>query len=393
MLLVDNALARLPRENYPIGVAVMGAGYMGTAIALQIKKTVGMRLAVHSSRHLRQTPTADMVCKMPHVEVVVEATGDIEFGASTVLNAMKSGKHVVLMNAELDATLGPILKQYADKAGVIYTACDGDQPGVIGNLYRYVKGLNLQPVMCGNIKTFQNRYSNPDTVKEFATKVKQNPRMIASFADGTKISFEQASVANGTGMRVGQRGMYGPVVVNGAPIMRAVDWYPKYNLLEGPGIVDYVVGAHPTAGVFVIGWDKDGSQQEYMSYYKMGPGPLYVFHVPYHLCHLEAPNSIARAVLFKDATLAPQAAMVDVVATAKRDLKIGEFLDGIGGYMAYGQCENTDITRAQKLLPMGLAGGCQLTKDVSKDQVLTYDDVSLPAGRLVDQLREEQNAL
>jgi predicted homoserine dehydrogenase-like protein len=298
------------------------------------------------------------------------------------------------MNAELDGTVGPILKHYADKAGVVFTNADGDQPGVIMNLYRFVKGIGVKPVLCGNIKGLQDPYRNPTTQAEFARKWKQKPHMVTSFADGTKISFEQAIVANATGMRVAKRGMYGPTVPAGTPIKGAVNWYPLNALLEGDGIVDYVVGAEPGPGVFILGTHDHPIQKHYLDLYKLGSGPLYCFYTPYHLCHFEVPTTVARAVLFGDAAIAPLAGpRVDVVATAKIDLKSGQKLDGMGYYMTYGQAENFNVVQAERLLPMGLVEHCQLQRDIPKDRVLTYDDVKLPAGRLCDQLRREQDAL
>ena len=157
--------------------------------------------------------------------------------------------------------------------------------------------------------------------------------------------------------------------------------------------MDYLVGAEPAPGVFCLGYQDDPFQQRWLELYKLGDGPLYTFYTPYHLCHLEAPNTVARAVLFADAAVAPHSGhVVDVVASAKRDLKAGEVLDGIGFYMTYGVCENAEIARADGLLPMGLAEGCTLVRDVARDATLTYDDVALPQGRLVDALRKEQAA-
>jgi predicted homoserine dehydrogenase-like protein len=216
--------------------------------------------------------------------------------------------------------------------------------------------------------------------------------MVTSFADGSKISFENAIVANATGMRVGRRGMYGPTVEPGTPIQESVNWYPPKDLLEGPGIVDYCVGAMPNPGVFVLGTTDDPTEMHYLSLYKMGPGPLYCFYWPYHLCHFEVPSTVARAVLFNDAVMAPMGApRVDVVATAKTDLKAGQVLDGIGYYMTYGLCENADVVHAHRLLPMGLAEGCRLKRDIALDHVLSYDDVEVPEGRLCDRLRAEQD--
>jgi predicted homoserine dehydrogenase-like protein len=181
-------------------------------------------------------------------------------------------------------------------------------------------------------------------------------------------------------------------VAPGTPISEAAQWYPQELLLDGgPGIVDYVVGANPGPGVFVLGTIDDPVQQHYLNLYKLGPGPLYCFYTPYHLCHFETPTTVARAVLFRDAALAPQgAATVEVVTAAKIPLVAGQVVDGIGHYMTYGLAENADVTLEENLLPIGVAEGCILRHDVAKDQVLTYDDVVLPEGRLIDRLRREQ---
>jgi predicted homoserine dehydrogenase-like protein len=426
MIIVDTALEKRQINNNPVRVAMIGAGFMGRGIALQIiNSIVGMELVAIYNRHLDganrayqeagildaivvETPsqlddsirshqpaiTEDpmVVCRADGVDVIIEVTGAVDFGARVTLEAIANDKHVVLMNAELDGTLGPILKVYADKAGVIITNVDGDQPGVIMNLYRFVKTIGIKPVLCGNIKGLHDPYRNPTTQEGFARQWGQKAHMVTSFADGTKISFEQALVANATGMRVAQRGMFGPTVPPGTPINETVNLYPREALLEGPGIVDYVVGAEPNPGVFVLGTHDNPKQQHYLNLYKLGEGPLYCFYTPYHLCHFEAPLTAARAVLFDDAAIAPLGApCVDVIATAKIDLKAGQVLDGMGYYMTYGLCENSDVVRKEKLLPIGLAEGCTLNRDIPKDQVLSYDDVSLPKDRLCDRLRNEQN--
>lgn len=426
MIIVDKALEQCEIDGKPIKVAMIGAGFMGRAIALQIiKYTKGMKLVAISNRniagadraykeagvqdvrsvstvtdlekavatdHFAITDDAMLVCQAENIDAVIEVTGTVEFGTRVVIQAIKNRKHVILMNAELDSTVGPMLKVYADKAGVIITNADGDQPGVIMNLYRFVKGIGVKPVLCGNIKGLQDPYRNPTTQESFARKWGQKPHMVTSFADGSKISFEQAIVANATGMSVAKRGMYGPTVQPGTFIKEAVDLYPLDVLIEGNGIVDYIVGAEPSPGVFVFGTHDHPTHKHYLNLYKLGTGPLYCFYTPYHLCHFEVPNTVARAVLFKDAAITPFGRpCVDVIATAKIDLESDQILDGIGHYMTYGQCENSDIVHAQNLLPMGLAEGCRLKKDILKDQVLTYDDVELPKDRLSDKLRTEQN--
>jgi predicted homoserine dehydrogenase-like protein len=425
MIILDRALQARAEAGNPIKVGMIGAGFMGRGIANQIINSVpGMELVAISNRNIdsakrayseagiesyaiadslteletaiangKYTVTEDamLLCRAEGIDALVEVTGAVEFGAHVVMEAIANKKHVIMMNAELDGTVGSILKVYADKAGVVLSACDGDQPGVEMNLYRFVKSIGLTPLLCGNIKGLQDPYRNPTTQEGFAKRWGQNPMMVTSFADGTKISFEQAIVANATGLRVAKRGMLG-YDFNGH-VDEMTKMYDVDQLREWGGIVDYVVGTKPGPGVFVFATHDDPKQRHYLNLYKLGEGPLYSFYTPYHLCHFEVPLSVARAVLFKDYVLSPLGApLVDVVTTAKIDLKAGETLDGIGCYMTYGQCENSEIAQKQNLLPMGLAEGCRLKRDISKDQVLTYDDVELPADRLCDKLRAEQNA-
>jgi predicted homoserine dehydrogenase-like protein len=425
MMIVDTALQARQEAGKPVRVGMIGAGFMGRGIANQIANSVpGMELVAIFNRNLDKAKQAYqeagiesvrvvntiadledaiahnqyaitedpfLLCQANGIDALIEVTGAVEFGAQVVMEAIAHRKHVVLMNAELDGTIGPILKVYADKAGVILTACDGDQPGVQMNLYRFVKSIGLTPLLCGNIKGLQDPYRNPTTQEGFAKKWGQNVQMVTSFADGTKISFEQAIVANATGMTVAQRGMLG--YTHTGHVDELTQMYDVDRLKKLGGIVDYVVGAKPSPGVFVFATHDDPKQKHYLNLYKLGEGPLYSFYTPYHLCHFEVPLSVARVVLFGDRVLSPLAGpRVEVVATAKIDLKAGETLDGIGCYMTYGQCETVDVTESQRLLPMGLAEGCRLKRDVAKDQVLTYDDVEIPAGRLCDRLRAEQSA-
>ena len=427
MIIVDKALEELEKNGRPIRVGVVGAGFMAKGIILQItQSTVGMRASAIANRHVeraaevyraagvdeieevhdlrsmdgalavgRSCITNDpmLLCKSDHIDVVIDVTGTVDYSARVALEAIRNKKHLVLMNAELDGTLGPILKVLADRAGVVITNADGDQPGVILNLYRFVRGIGIRPVLCGNIKGLHDPYRNPTTQEEFARRWGQNPYMVTSFADGTKISFEQAIVANATGMVVAKRGMYGPEVPTGTSITEAAQWYPHDSLLSGPGIVDYVVGADPSPGVFVLGTHDDPVQQHYLKLYKLGDGPLYCFYTPYHLCHFEVPQTVARAALFKDAAITPIGGpRVDVVAAAKVDLEAGDELDAIGGYKTYGLAENSEIAAREELLPIGLAEGCRLKRAVPRDQVVSYDDIALPEGRVSDTLRREQSS-
>jgi len=426
MIILDTALKQRALNNNPIRVGLVGTGAMGIGILNQITNhTPGMVVSAIFNRTIQKAIEAvkyagisnydvvgsktqlensilnyrtailespDLIQGSESIDAVVDVTGSIEFSANLVLKAIEAKKHIILMNAELDATIGPILKVYADKSGVVYTNVDGDQPGVEMNLYRSVKSMGFKPVLCGNIKGLHDPYRNPTTQKSFAEKWNQNPYMVTSFADGTKISFEQALVANATGMKVAKRGMLGPKVEEGAHLKDVFqDLYPKAYLEDGPGIVDYVVGAAPAPGVFVIAKNEDPRQHPYLDLYKAGKGPYYLFYNPYHLCHFEVPMTIARAVLFKDAAVSPLGKpMVDVIAVAKKNLNKGEVIDGIGGYMTYGLCENYEDSINNSFVPMGLAEGCTLTKDIKKDTPITYHDILQPANRRSDQLRAEQ---
>jgi len=304
--------------------------------------------------------------------------------------AIDGHKHLVLVDAELDATVGPILKKKADEAGVVITNTDGDEPGVAMNLYRFVETIGYAPVMAGNIKGFIDRYRTPETQRAFAERVGQDPPMITSFADGTKLSMEATILANATGLRVGRRGMFGHACEH---VRDVIDHFDAERLRECP-LVDYALGAQPGTGAFVVGYNDEPIKSQYMQYFKMGDGPLYVFYTPYHLPHLQVAVTIGRAALFGDAAVAPLGPPVcDVVAVAKRDLSAGETLDGIGGFCCYGQNENADVTSRDRLLPMGLSENCRLLRNIPQDQPLTYDDVQLPADRLCDALRREQDAL
>ena len=423
MIIVDNALEKREKEENPIRVGLVGACNVGRGITLQIEKYfVGMKLVAIANRTLANaerayreaevdsikkvdavaqmeglidkgqyaiTNDASLLCEVNNIEAIIEATGEVEFGAHVAMRAIENRKHIILMNAELDATIGPLLKYYADRAGVIVTNADGDQPGVMMNLFRFVKSIGYDPVLAGNIKGLQDHYRTPETQRQFAEKNDLTPKMATSFADGTKISMENAVVANATGFKVGKRGMYGPQCSH---VSEAVDLFPVDKLLNG-GLVDYILGAEPGPGVFVLGHNDHPIRQLYMRHLKMGDGPLYVFYVPYHLPHLEVPITVARAELFNDATVAPIAGPVcDVITTAKRNLEAGEILDGIGGFTCYGDIENYEVSRAENLLPMGLSEGCHLRRNIPKDHAITYADVESPPGRLADKLRAEQNA-
>ena len=419
---VDTALQKLDAAGNPIRVAMVGAGATGRAIALQLGTPVpGMRLVaianrtpenaerafreggfaqprrVQSSREAEENiargvpvVTTDplVLTGCDAVDILVEATGTVEAAAGVVLDAFDHGKHVVLVNAELDSLVGPILKAKADQAGVILTHTDGDEPGVAMTLLRYLRTLGLRVVAAGNIKGMVDYYRNPDTQKVFAEKNDQDVRKVTSFADSTKLSMEATVLANATGFRVGRRGMFGPSC---SYVREVANRLPAREMLE-TGLVDFALGAAPHTGAFVVIHEDSPLKKVQLAYYKLGDGPFYVFYTPFHLPHLQIASTIGRAVIHRDATVAPIGGPVcEVVAVAKRNLKAGERLDGIGGFCTYGLVDNVVTARGMGALPIGLSEGCVLTHDIAKDDVVCFTHIDGIAEGITGRLWREQN--
>jgi len=422
VIIVDEALRTRERSGEPLRVSLNGAGFAAQGLILQLRRpTPGIRLSVIANRtmetietvlsnleiidyvavedeselehvmscgRLAVTTDAGLAAAARGVDVVVDATGEVEHGCRFALSAIEAGKHVVLVNAELDATLGPILKTKAEEAGVVLTDMDGDQPAVLLNLMRQVELMGFRPLLLGNIKSLLDHHRTPNTQAEFARNVWQRPKMITSFADGSKIAFEMATAANASGFGVMERGMIGPRCER---VEESLGMFDHQRLVEGSGYVDYILGAEPSFGVFVIGYSDEFWMRRYMKVYKMGEGPLYTFYVPSHLGPLETPATIGRAALLGDAAATPRGAPVtDVIAYAKKDLRRGEILDGIGGFTVYGMIENSGQARFENLLPQGLADGCRIVSDVAQDCPLRIDDVEPPPGSVAWKLWDEQ---
>lgn len=420
---VDTALRERETAGHPIRVGMIGAGATGRAIALQLGTPVpGIRLVgianrtiANAERAFREAAISDwqrassakeaekfidrripvltddpsVLTGCDGVDLIVEVTGTVDAAARVVLDAFDHGKHVVLVNAELDSLVGPILRVKADHAGVVVTHTDGDEPGVAMTLFRYLRTLGLRPVAAGNIKGMVDYYRNPDTQRAFAQKNDQDVRKVTSFADSTKLSMEATVLANATGFRVGRRGMYGPPCKD---VREMATLLPADQLLE-TGLVDYALGAAPYTGAFVIVHEDTPLKKVQLAYYKLGDGPFYVFYTPFHLPHIQIASTIGRAVLHRDPTVAPIAGPAcEVVAIAKRDLKAGESLDGVGGFCTYGLIDNTPAARAASALPIALSEGCVLRRDISKDHALMFEDVATPPAGLAATLWQEQFA-
>jgi len=420
---VDTALREMEDAGRPIRVGMVGAGATGRAIALQLGTPVpGMRLAgianrtpAHGERAWREagierwrtvdspkaaeaavlagqpvlTEDPSVLIACDAIDVIVEVTGSIEPGARVALSAFDHGKHVVLVNAELDSLIGPLLKVKADQAGVVVTHTDGDEPGVAMTLLRYLRSLGLRPVAAGNLKGMVDYYRNPETQRAFAEKNDQDARKVTSFADATKLSMETTVLSNATGFHAGRRGMYGPACQY---VREMAKLLPAEQMLS-TGLVDYALGAAPYTGAWVIVYEENPLKRTQLGYYKIGDGPFYVFYTPFHLPHIQIASTIGRAFVHRDATVAPLGGPVcEVVTMAKRDLKAGETLDGVGGFCSYGLIENTAEARAMGALPIGLSAGSILRRDVKKDAVVTFGDLVAPPEGLVASLWREQSA-
>ncbi|MGA8657842.1 MAG: SAF domain-containing protein [Chthoniobacterales bacterium] len=423
-MIVDTALREREFSGHPIRVGMVGAGATGRAIALQLGTPVpGIRLVAianrtldHGERAFRESGTTtwnrvasardaesaissgvpvltddpSVLISCDVIDVLIEVTGTVEAAACVVTDAFDHGKNVVLVNAELDSLLGPILKAKADRAGVVVTHTDGDEPGVAMTLLRYLRSLGFRPVAAGNIKGMVDYYRNPDTQRAFAEKNDQDARKVTSFADATKLSMEGTVLANATGFHAGRRGMHGPACDH---VRDMAHLLPADQLL-GTGLVDYALGAAPHTGAFVIVHEEAPLKKAQLAYYKLGNGPFYVFYTPFHLPHIQIASTIGRAVIHRDPTVAPLAGPVcEVVTVAKRDLRAGEQLDGIGGFCTYGLIDNAITARADDALPIGLSEGCVLRRDVAKDEVISFKDVIARPDGLVEELWREQNAL
>jgi predicted homoserine dehydrogenase-like protein len=426
MLIIDNQLKKRELASKPIKTGVIGAGVMGTGIINQINRyTPGIAIGAVYNRTLEKgllalktagvknyrvtnnlkeyhdclnqnitvlTQNIDLLTEGDGIDVLIEVTGTIDFASRVILKAFAHKRNILSFNVEIDATLGPLLKRKAKESGVRYSVADGDQPGVTMNLYRFVKSMGFTPLLCGNIKGLQDHYRTPETQAGFAKQWDMSPEMVTSFADGTKISFEQACVANATNMKVAIRGMYG---YNSAEhVDNLTHLYDIEQLRELGGIVDYIVGAKPSPGIFIYASTDDPFSARILKYAKLGDGPLYSFYIPYHLLFFEIASSICRLIDFDDPVIVPlKGPVVEVVATAKTDLAPGDVLDGPGGFKAYGVCENTDVARKENLLPMGLIENLRIAKAVKRDQVLTFDDVEFSDDNFVISLFNEQQKL
>ncbi|NKB68946.1 MAG: NAD(P)-dependent oxidoreductase [Candidatus Latescibacteria bacterium] len=442
-------LARRAAAGNPIRVGIIGAGKFGAGLVAQLAQMQGMEASViadinlDNARHAltssyvaredieeadsvatldqavrqgRRVVTQDglLLAQCESLDAVVEATGVPAVGARMAYQVLEHGKHLIMVNVETDVTVGPLLKRMADRAGVVYTLVDGDQPGVTMNMVEWARTLGFEVVAAGRGTIFfgDDRAGTPDTVPErfgFSDEVIErrtiNLKMFNSFRDGSKAQIEMTALANMAGLVPDVRGMHEPSV-NIADIARMCSLQEEGGLLGQSGVVELAnsVAADGKTmledplrmGVFVvISTDHPFTQEDLAGYnlHRGGDGRNFLLWRNYHLVAVEAPISIAQAVLYGQPTGAPQGRpTAEVVTVAKRPLKAGEVLDGSGGYTVNGLCEKAAVARSEELLPLGLADGARLLQDVEQGAAITYGMVELDEDSFVLKLRRLQDA-
>lgn len=405
------ARAKAPDQSMPVRAGIIGLGAMGRGLlyqtlvtpavactcmaeirldaALPFLDSLGIEYRVVATAEALESAIEEgvlavcedgmLVSQCPHVDVVIEATNTVREGLAFARAALESGHHLVLMNAEIDLAFGPLLLKTALANGVRMTSCDGDQHGVIKHLVDDLRMWGFELVMGGNIKGFLDRRATPASILAEAEKRNLDARMCASYTDGTKLNAEMALLANALGMRTDIAGMHGP---RARHVQEAMTLFDLERLhAEGTPVVDYVLGAQPDGGVFAIGRCSHPWQQGMLRYYKMGKGPFYLFYRPYHLCHVEAMQCVVDVSRGKS-LLEPLAGFrTNVFARAKRALKAGEVLDGIGGEACYGLIENCTPGELPAGLPICLAEGLRVRRDVPIDEPLAIADVEVDLQR------------
>lgn len=419
---INRQLAKLQKQGTYIRVGLIGAGQMGRGMISQIAAMKGMRVVITADIHKenardaylragyqrqemiqtnqleeaekavaenRVVVTEDMqlVLAMDAVDVIVDATGIPNLGAEIAWKAILARKHVVMLNVETDVTVGPLLYQMAQSANVVYTGAAGDEPAAIMELYNFAETIGFQTLVAGKGKNNPlNVEANPDSAREQALKVNMNPKILASFQDGTKTMIEMTAVANATGFLPDVVGMHG-AEASVDQLTDVLRLQSEGGILKKYQVVEYINGVAP--GVFIIVTSDKPEVHQEMQYLKMGEGPNYLLFRPYHLTSLETPLSIAKAYCLHEETIVPYHGLIaETVAVAKKDLKPGDHLDGLGGFTVYGKIMSAKEAKQQNALPIGLTDpSLVITKPVQKGEVITYDRIENTKSLLIWELR------
>lgn len=332
-----------------------------------------------------------MLAEIPEIDVVVDATGYTDVGAGVALTALLGNKDVVTLNVETDITVGPILKKIADERNLVYTLAAGDEPAVLMELFDFADGLGFKVICAGKGKNNPlDKHANPTSLEEYAQKKGSSGKMMTSFVDGTKSMIEMACLSNATGLVSDCRGMHSPKAKI-AELLSVFCLKSDGGILENEGVVDFVIG-DLAPGVFLVFSTKSKLTKELLNYLLMGEGPNYLIYRPYHIPGIETPLSIARAYFERKPWIVPAGSLVsEVITVAKKSLKSGEKIDGIGGYSVYGLIDRYEAAARENLLPVGLSNGCILKKDKAVDEPVSMDDVEYDSQTLLAQLRKLQD--
>lgn len=400
----DITLDNFKNLKNPIDLIVVGLGFMGFGFISGTRSIPNIRISLLISRRPHDSATylqkngipavvesdvekikqntkkgkisvssdLGLISEIP-ADAVFEVTGTVAYGAEAAIKAIKAKKHLITMNPELQATVGTELKMLADQHKVIITDVVGDQPGSLTRLISQARLMGFEVLLAGNMKRYLDVYATQEKMKPWADDKGLAVRQTTSFTDGTKQAIEMTLVGNYYGMDVVQSGMKGPQVEDVKEVLNHFDW----ENLPRNGIVDYVIGKSLFPGIFVVAKHKDPNQQKYLRYLGLGEGPYYVLFEPYHLCHLEVTQTLAKVLFSNKETINnSDNPRLTTIAVSKRDIKKGEILDGIGGDLVYGTIEA--IEKSKGLLPVGFTFDCVVRKDIKKDKRIKITDVVLP---------------
>ena len=410
----DELITREKELGRPVRVGLAGAGQMGSGLAAQIGKIPGMELVACADIDLTRAENALKLAgidKIGHnseasasiencqggvvdnakalaelpVDIVFEATGVPWVGAEVADACIDASKHILMLNVETDVTIGQYLANKANKNGVIYSVANGDEPVACKELYDFSVDLGFEIVCVGKGKNNPlDQTANPDTCLEKATKKKMNPKMLASFEDGSKTMIEMAALANAIGLPPDRVGMNGPVS-EVKDLNKTLIPSEDGGVLSGIGRVDYAFG--PAPGVFSIVKSDNQTVIDEMEYLSMGSGPYYTFYRPYHLASIEAPRSVGMAIINKEPGLQPTTWIAEVIGHAKKDLVKGDKIDGIGGYASYGV--TYPVEQSKEFVPLGLLEGAEVLEDIKAGDPISKSAVQLP-DNLINNLRTLQ---
>ena len=349
-----------------------------------------LALAIHENIPAGTTQVA-VINELAEIDLVVECTGIPNTGAQVTFDALNNYKDVVVLNVEMEVTVGPILNKIAKEKQLVYGVAHGDEPTECKELVDFALDLNFEVICAGKGKNNPfEPFSTPDTVRERALSKHMNPKMLCSFTDGTKTMTEMVALANSTGLELSKRGMYGPAT----SIKKLAETYALQKdggILDRAGVVDYCTG-DIAPGVFVIVKSDSPYVVEELEYLMLGKGPYFALYRPYHLASVEAPLSVAKAIIDREGSLYSEKLIAEVVCMSKVDLKPGDKIDNIGGYTVRGYADIARDSKRDNLVPIGLAAGATVTKAIKAGELLTYDHLELEDSFIL-KLRKQQDAL